>query len=154
LVETVNVNNLIEGMLALYGESLFESRGIDIDKQLDPGFPSIRGDRDSLKQILFNLWKNSAEAMPGGGYFRIATCGTARENGYSGVEIRLSDSGPGIPADVMAQLFQPLEPGRRPANSGVGLSIVASLVEKLGGEVSCDSSPGQGTEFTIRLVQA
>jgi len=152
--ETVNVNNLIDGMLALYGESLFESRGIDIDKELAPGLPAVKADRDSLKQILFNLWKNSAEAMPAGGSFRIVTGATGQDDDCGSVEIRLSDSGPGIPADVMARLFQPLAPDRRPANSGVGLSIVASLVEKLGGQISCDSSPGEGTTFTIRLAQA
>lgn len=153
-VETVNVNNLIEGMMALYGESLFELRGIEIDKKLASGLPEVRADRDSLKQILFNLWKNSAEAMPTGGSFRIVTRGIALDDDCCGVEICLSDSGPGIPPDVMARLFQPLPPDRRPANSGVGLSIVASLVERLGGQISCDSSPGEGTTFTIRLVQA
>lgn len=153
-VETVNVNNLIEGMLALYGESLFETRGIDIDTELAPGLPLAKADRDSLKQILFNLWKNSSEAMPAGGSFRISTSAMAQGDGCRTLEIRLSDSGPGIPPDVMESLFQPRAPDRSPASSGVGLSIVASLVDRLGGEISCDSSPGQGTTFTIRLAHA
>jgi len=153
-VETVNVNSLIEGMLALYGESLFEARGIVIDTQLTPGTPLIKADRDSLKQILLNLWKNSAEAMPAGGKFLVGTSATEEGNASGVVEIRLSDSGPGLPPDVKARLFQPLVPDRRPANSGLGLSIVFSLVEKLGGQISCDTSPGEGTTFTIRLMQA
>jgi putative nucleotidyltransferase with HDIG domain len=153
-VETVNINALIEGMLALYGESLFETRGIVIDKQLAPDLPAVRGDRDSLKQILFNLWKNSAEAMPTGGRLRIFSRATGKEHGDTGVEIRLSDSGPGIPPDVKERLFQPLSPDRRPDNSGVGLSIVASLVDRLGGQITCSSSPEEGTTFTIRFVQA
>jgi len=152
LVETVNVNHLIEGMMALYGESLFELRGIEINKKLASGLPEVRADRDSLKQILFNLWKNSAEAMPTGGSFRIVTCVVDQDDDRCSVEITLSDSGPGIPPDVMARLFQPLPPDRRPANSGVGLSIVASLVERLGGQISCDSAPGEGTTFSIRLA--
>lgn len=153
-VETVNVNALIDGMMALYGESLFEARGIAIDKQLDPGAPLARADRDSLKQILFNLWKNSSEAMPQGGSFLIATSTPDGDAAGCAVEIRLGDTGPGIPPEVMARLFQPLDPDRSSANSGVGLSIVASLVERLGGEISCNSSPGQGTTFTIRLARA
>lgn len=152
-VETVNVNSLIEGMLALYGESLFESRGIAIDRQLTQGLSTVKADRDSLKQILLNIWKNSAEAMPDGGSFHILTTVAGQEGANGWLEIRLSDSGPGIPADVKAQLFQPLAPDRRPANSGVGLSIVASLVERLGGQIACDSSPGGGTTFIIRLIQ-
>lgn len=150
-VETVNVNSLIEGLLALYGESLFESRGIVIDKQLTSGLPPVKADRDSLKQILLNIWKNSAEAMPAGGSFLVATSAPGHVNIDPCVEIRLSDSGPGMPADVKERLFQPLAPNRRPANSGLGLSIVASLVERLGGQISCDSSPGEGTTFIIRL---
>jgi signal transduction histidine kinase len=153
-VESVNVNALIEGMLVLYGESLFETRKIEISTRLATALPSVRADRDSLKQIFLNLWKNGAEAMPSGGNFLVSTEIIGRENCDSRVEIRLSDSGPGIPEDVRARLFQPLAPDRRPANSGVGLSIVASLVERLGGEITCDSSPGQGTTFTIRLALA
>jgi putative nucleotidyltransferase with HDIG domain len=152
-VETVNVNALVEGMLALYGESLFESRGIDIEKQLTPGLPLVRADRDSLKQIFLNIWKNSAAAMTNGGNFRISTAVT--DSGAAGprLEIQLSDSGPGIPPEIKSRLFQPLAPDRTPASSGLGLSIVASLVERLGGQITCDSSPETGTTFTIRLAQ-
>jgi signal transduction histidine kinase/HD-like signal output (HDOD) protein len=149
-VESVNVNTLIEGMLVLYGESLFEARKIEIGTRLASGLPPVRADRDSLKQILLNLWKNSVEAMPSGGSLLVSTEVTGQE---SWVEIRLSDSGPGIPADVRERLFQPLAPDRRPAHSGVGLSIVASLVERLGGEITCDSTP-QGTTFAIRIALA
>ncbi len=153
-VETVNVNSVIEGMLALYGESLFGTSGIVIDRQLAPETPVAGADRDSLKQILLNLWKNSAEAMPDGGRLSISTRVTTEDKECGSVEIRLSDSGPGIPPDVMECLFQPLDPERRRAHSGVGLSIVASLVERHGGKISCLSSPDKGTDFTIHLPQA
>ena len=152
--ETVNVNSVIEGMMALYGESLFEANGIVVDSYLAPEAPVARADRDRLKQILLNLLKNSAEAMPQGGRLRIAT--RVIDSGQPGgtVEIQLSDTGPGMPPDVIECLFQPLDPGRRPEHSGVGLSIVASLVEQLGGTISCQSYPEKGTDFTIRLHQA
>lgn len=151
--ESVNVNTLIEGMLTLYGDSLFEARNIDVDLQLTAGLPPLLADRDSLKQILLNLWKNGAEAMVDGGSFRIATVLAGQGDGGGRVEIRLSDSGPGLPADVRKQLFQPLAPDRRPDSAGVGLSIVAALVARLGGEISCDSTP-QGTTFTISIACA
>lgn len=153
-VETVNVNALVEGMLALYGESLFESRGIEVEKQLTSEISMVKADRDSLKQIFLNIWKNSAAAMTDGGSFRITTAVADNDRAGNTLEIRLSDSGPGIPPDVKARLFQPLSPDRSPASSGLGLSIVASLVERLGGQIFCDSSPGEGTTFTIRLAQA
>jgi len=148
---TVDVNSVIEGMLALYSESLFFAHGIAVEKTLAPSLTPVAGDRDSVKQILFNLWKNAAEAMPSGGRLVISTRDNVIQNGSLNVEIRLSDSGPGLPADVIQRLFQPLDPHRRPGHSGIGLSIVASLVERLGGQISCQSNAGQGTSFIILL---
>jgi signal transduction histidine kinase len=150
----VNVNSVVQGMLALYGESLFAARGISVDTLSSPELASVRGDRDSFKQILLNLWKNSAEAMPDGGRLRIEMRDSVQDGECWYVEILLSDTGPGIPPDVMERLFQPLDPHRRPAHSGVGLSIVASLVTQLGGKIVCQSSTAQGTCFSIRLPQA
>lgn len=151
---TADVNSVIEGMLALYSESLFLSHGIAVERTLAPSLPPIAGDRDSVKQILFNLWKNAAEAMPGGGRFSISTRDNVNQNGCLYVEIRLTDSGHGMPPDVMHRLFQPLEPNRRPGHAGIGLSIVASLVERLGGQITCQSNAGQGTCFIILLPQS
>jgi signal transduction histidine kinase len=152
--DTINVNSVVQGMLALYGESLFASRGISVDTLSSPELAPVRGDRDSFKQIMLNLWKNSAEAMTEGGRFRIEARDSVWEGKYCYVEILLSDTGPGIPLDVMERLFQPLDPNRRPAHSGVGLSIVASLVAQLDGKITCQSSSTKGTSFTIRLPQA
>jgi signal transduction histidine kinase len=151
--DTFDVNALIEGMLALYGESLFFSCGITLEKTLDPDLTPITGDRDSLKQILFNLWKNGSEAMPAGGCFTISTRGNVMQGAQSYIEIRLTDTGPGLPPDVSQSLFQPLDPNRRPGHSGIGLSIVASLVERLGGQITCQSQIGKGTCFNILLPQ-
>lgn len=148
--ESVDLNVLIQGMLTLYGESLFEVRKIGIDSRLAPDLPPVRGDRDSLKQILLNLWKNSAEAMPDGGSIFISTAVAPAEGAAGYAELRLGDTGPGLPDDVRGRLFQALTPDRRQDHAGVGLSIVANLVMKLGGKIACSSTP-QGTIFTIRL---
>lgn len=152
--DTFDINTVIEGMLALYGESLFSSCGITLEKSLDPDLTPIAGERDSLKQILFNLWKNGSEAMPEGGRFVISTRGNIIQGVQCYCEISLSDSGPGLPSEVMQCLFQPLDPKRRPGHSGIGLSIVASLVERLGGQITCQSQAGKGTSFTILLPQS
>lgn len=151
---TFDINAVIEGMLTLYGESLFSSCGITLEKTLDSNLTPIIGDRDSFKQILFNLWKNGSEAMPTGGRFVISTRGNIIQGVQGYIEIRLSDSGPGLPPEVMECLFQPLDPNRRPGHSGIGLSIVASLVERLGGQITCQSQAGIGTSFIILLPQS
>jgi nitrogen-specific signal transduction histidine kinase len=151
--DTVDINAVIEGMLALYSESLFTIHGIVVEKRLDPALSAIPGDRDNVKQILLNLWKNAAEAMPEGGRFVISTRGNVIHNGRPHAEICLSDSGPGLPQDVLQRLFQPLDPDRRPGHSGIGLSIVASLVERLGGQVKNQHIEGQGASFFVLLPQ-
>ncbi|MGD0584451.1 MAG: HDOD domain-containing protein [Oryzomonas sp.] len=148
-----DVNVVIGEMLALYGESLFASRGITLIKSFEANLPPVSGDRDSFKQILFNIWKNGSEAMPEGGHFIISTRGNIKHDEQHYIEIHLSDSGPGLPQEVMERLFQPLSPNRRPGHSGIGLSIVASLVERLGGQISCQSQAGTGTSFIILLPQ-
>jgi nitrogen-specific signal transduction histidine kinase len=150
-VGAIDINGVIEGMLSLYGDPLFSACGITVVKTLESSLPPVAGDRDSIKQVLLNIWKNATEAMTDGGRIVIATRGPVTKNGRSFVEIILSDSGPGLPQDVKQNLFQPLEQGRRPGHSGLGLSIIETLVEKLEGSITCQSDPGQGTIFRILL---
>lgn len=151
---TLDINTLVESMLVLYGQSLFTSRGITVEKTLDPLLMPTACNRDSLKQVLVNLWNNAADAMPDGGCFAVSTHADVNQDGRTYMEIRMSDTGPGLPPDVMQRLFQPLEPNRRPGHSGIGLSIVAGLIEQLDGCISCRSKDGQGTSFSILLPQS
>ncbi len=152
IVGNVDVNNVIESMVALYGDSLFSKNGIIIEKDLDPELSVVTCDKDNIKQILFNLWNNASDAIEAGGFFIISTHDNVILDGRPYIEIRLSDTGPGLPPEVMQHLFQPLPPDkRRPGHSGLGLSIVAVLVEKLGGRITCQSKIGRGTRFSILL---
>lgn len=147
----LDINNVIENMLVLYGEPLFSSKGIAVEKMLDSGLAAVKLDRDCIKQILLNLWNNAAEAMSSGGILAISTHANVNQNGLAYIEIRVSDTGPGLPPDVMNHLFQPLDPNRRPGHSGVGLSIVAGLVERLEGCITCQTKTGMGTSYSIIL---
>jgi signal transduction histidine kinase len=151
---TLDINTLIESMLVLYGKSLFLNRGIAVEKSLDHLLMPTVCNRDSIKQILLNLWNNAADAMVDGGSFTIATLSDIKQNGNSYFEIRMSDTGPGLPPDVIQRVFQPLEPNRRPGHSGIGLSIVAGLIEQLDGQITFRSKTGHGTTFSILLPQS
>ena len=151
VVGEVDVNAVIEGMSALYRDSLFASRGITLTLALDTELAPIPGNRDPLKQILLNLWKNSAEAMSTGDRYFVSTGSGVRQQGRDYAEIRLTDMGPGLPPDVVDNVFQPLDPNRRPGHAGLGLSIVAALVKELQGQITYQSRPGQGTTFVILL---
>lgn len=145
----IPLNGVIEGMLALYAESLFTASGIAVRTDLSPDITGIRGEKDKLKQILLNLWKNASEAMSGGGEIGIVTRQLSGEGGARFIELTIEDTGPGLPSDVASRLFTPLEPGRKGSGGGVGLSIVASLVRELGGTIYCHTAQGRGTRFVI-----
>ena len=111
-------------------------------------------DGDRLKQLLLNLLKNSVEAMAAaGGVLRLATAPWGGGIGTSHVEIRIEDSGPGIPPDVLTQLYQPVASTKGQNHLGVGLSIVGQLVRDLGALINCRSSSA-GTCFQLLIPLA
>lgn len=153
-VGVVDVNAVIDGMAALYRESLFSSRGVTLDLILDEQLQAIPGGRDQIKQILLNLWKNAAEAMSAGGRMVVSTAASVRHAGREYAEIRIADSGPGLPVDVIQNMFRPLDPNRRPGHAGMGLSIVAALVKGLDGQITFQTRAGQGTTFVVLLPKS
>ena len=112
----------------------------------------IVADPQRLKQILFKLLSNAANYAPDGSVIRLE----GRREGDAAVFV-VSDSGPGIPPDVLETVFDRFEThegeGRR-RGAGLGLSIVESFVSLHHGEVSIESHPGEGTTVTCRIPSA
>jgi signal transduction histidine kinase len=156
-------------------------RQVETQLELDPSSPRIKTDGSLLQQVLLNLVLNAGQAMPEGGTLRIATRRTRYEpeagapsrrtddppdqdftrrrlgdarlvHGSPVVEVEVSDTGPGIPEDVLPHVFDPFfttkEPGR---GTGLGLSVVHSIVEMLGGMIGVKSDPGKGASFRLIL---
>ena len=145
-----DLNALVREMISLYDNALFAPRGITVDLALTPGPARFMGDRDAVKQILLNLCKNAAEAMSQGGQLTIATTLDVFEGGRHHIELRITDNGPGLPADVQQRLRR--SPVEQPAGRrGIGLSVVTSLVERIGGKLLCKTTPGEGTAFWILI---
>jgi len=71
-------------------------------------------------------------------------------DGQRQIEIEVADTGPGLPAAVVSRLFEPVASEKGGDHAGLGLSISRGLVERMNGQLSCDSTP-QGTHFLIRL---
>jgi signal transduction histidine kinase len=114
---------------------------------------AIEGDADLLKQILVNLVKNAVEAMPGGGRIEIANRGHVNRERKLYLELVVADTGPGLSADLLANLFAPVQSSKPGAHHGLGLSIVHGLVQKMQGLIACRSSK-TGTSFEILLPAA
>lgn len=150
----LDLNAAVESLRALYGEALFERAGLKLVLDLQAPLAPVLADRDSVRQVLLNLWKNAAEALPAGAQVTTSTADHIHRDGGLYTQLCVADNGPGLPADVMASLFRPLGAARRAGHGGMGLSIVHTLVTRLGGHVSCQSQPGRGARFFVLLPQA
>ena len=109
--------------------------------------PPITADVNQLSQILMNLLLNAAQATPPGGSI---TVGAELEHAARVVELRVSDSGNGIPADILPHVFEPFFTTKRGNGTGLGLSISQSYVRSHGGDIQVESVEGFGT--TVRVV--
>lgn len=121
-------------------------RGISLETSLCSN-NKVRADRTQLDQVILNLLVNARDAMPGGGHVRLTT---RNLNGSS--EICVRDEGCGMDAETAAHIFEPYFTTKDPGKgTGLGLSTVYAILNSLGGRISVQSKPGQGTTFTILL---
>lgn len=147
----VDINRMIKSLDQLFKSSLFQNNNITSELILDQHIPTaICSAPDKLKQILINLIKNAVEAMPNQGKIEIRTRDNCYQDGKNFVEISIRDSGQGIPSAILAHLFKPVQ-STKSGNSGLGLTIVKTLIDELHGHISCYSSPQEGTEFKILI---
>ncbi len=144
----VNVNNLLTELDTLFNGSLYKTKRIESTLLLDKQIPTLYCPKDKLKQILINIIKNSVEAMPEDSTIEITTRDNIYQNSQQYIEISIHDSGPGIPPEILRNLFKPVT-STKDGHSGLGLSIVNTLVQEISGNITCYSSPDQGTEFKI-----
>jgi signal transduction histidine kinase len=107
--------------------------------------PAVAFDPLQFHQVFINLFRNALEAMPQGGELRI----TSRlRDGQA--EITISDTGEGMPPEVVAKIFQPYFTTKE-QGSGLGLAICQGIIQEHGGCLLAGSAPGRGASFTIQL---
>ena len=148
---TISLNTLVEEMRQLAGRTLGETIAIAID--LAPDLWSCRLDPTQAEVALLNLLINARDAMPEGGRVTIATRNRepAAPGGAGCVAVEVTDTGSGIPSDVLARVMDPFfttkEEGK---GTGLGLSMVYGFAKQSGGTVQIESVVGEGT--TVRLL--
>ncbi len=153
-MEQTRVNDALEAVLPLIRRRA-ESQNVRIAARLDPHVPPILGDVNQLKQVFINILNNAIDAMPQGGQVEIVTRQVSDNGSGPRVEITFQDTGVGIPPDKLDRIFDPFfttkEDGK---GTGLGLPISKRIVERHGGSIAVDSTPGRGTRFTISLPAA
>ncbi len=137
--------------------------GIRVETAFEPGCGLVRAAPEHLKEAVLNLAANAAQAMgAAGGTLSLAIASwrvpaddarfPAAWRGRDAVAITVGDTGPGIPADIRARLFDPFFTTRAVGEgSGLGLSVVHGLVSGLGGQVVLECPPSGGTRATVYL---
>lgn len=113
--------------------------------------PSIRGDRDKLRQVFLNLILNGVQATGRGGCLTVTVAASpSGERDPSFVAISFADSGEGMAPAVLARIFEPFYTTKE-GGTGLGLAIAQKIVESHGGRIEVESVVGQGATFTVKL---
>lgn len=156
--ESVNLGAAIDEAITA-SEGQFREKNIALRVNLPEKMPEIQADRDALQQILIHLLQNAGQATPGDGEISLQAQIEGNEKEDDFVLIRVSDTGEGIAQEELPRVFSRLYradnaliPGV--GDTGVGLSIVKTLVEAQNGRIWVDSEKGQGSTFSVLLPLA
>jgi PAS domain S-box-containing protein len=160
--QVIGVNKLVTETTGLL-QRLIGAR-IELKTELAPDAGQVRADSSQLQQVLMNLAANARDAMPSGGHLtihtsrtKVAASGTADAALPVGqyVTLQVADTGHGMDEATRARIFEPLFTTKDlEKGTGLGLATVQSIVTKLGGYIGVESSPGNGTSFSIHLPSA
>ena len=135
---------------------------VKIDLHLTGDLATINADPGQLGQVLMNLALNAEQAMPDGGNLTIATTNVSLDEeycrSYPGVQpgkyvlLTVSDTGHGMDKQTLAHIFEPFYTTKRLGKgTGLGLAMVYGIIQQHGGQIKCESEPGQGATFKIYL---
>jgi signal transduction histidine kinase len=148
-----SVPRLIDELLPAVAQPIRDRR-IDLEMAVPSGLPQVRVDPMQLEQAILEIVSNALDAMPSGGRLRIgafvADGAGGPERAGRDVVVEVSDTGGGIPADVLSSVTEPFFTTRQ-EGTGLGLAIAKRYVEQNGGRLEIASTPGQGTTVRLRL---
>jgi C4-dicarboxylate-specific signal transduction histidine kinase len=125
--------------------------GVQVRLHFEPNARHVLVDRIQIQQVLVNLMRNAIEAMDASRRRELDVATSLRDERM--VEIAVADSGPGLPDDIAARLFEPFV-STKPNGMGLGLSICRSIVEVHGGRLQCEPNPGGGMIFRFTVPSA
>jgi PAS domain S-box-containing protein len=146
----VDLREIIESGLEMFDERLAR-RQMKVEVEFAETCPPVQADADQMSQVLINLLVNAIDAMPGGGRVRIRV----RPVELDVVEWTITDTGSGMPSDVLEKIFDPFFTTKEfGAGTGLGLTVVRGIMEEHGGSISVESEPGKGTTFKMMLPRS
>ncbi|HBG21019.1 MAG TPA: two-component sensor histidine kinase, partial [Desulfobulbaceae bacterium] len=144
-LERGDINQVIRKLLEFLSPELKRQR-IELVTDLAPDLPAWYFDRELVYRALLNILMNALQAMNEGGRLQVST----RVSASGGAELVVSDTGVGMSAEKVEQIFQPFFSDKH-KGTGLGLAIAKNIFDMHGAEISVQSAEGNGTQFTITM---
>jgi signal transduction histidine kinase len=152
----VDINDRLRRMTKLLARTVGSAVAIETDLASDLSLVDM--DPTDFELAILNLVSNSRDAMPGGGLLRIRTANSGpsqkapASRAEESVQLEISETGTGMPQEVVARAFEPFFTTKKPGNgTGLGLTIVCRFARQTGGMATIRSEVGRGTTVTLRL---
>ena len=143
-----DINSALKKILVFAAQ---HSGGKNIEKRLElaDDLPPVYVDPKQIQQVFLNLFLNAVQAMQQGGVLTVQSA-LAEQDGAETVRVRVTDTGQGIPPQILEKIFTPFFTTKA-QGTGLGLAISHRLIEQQGGRLSVESEDGKGTTFTVEL---
>lgn len=138
----LSILEVLDEVLGFLAQEL-EDLAIKVEIQLNNEIPTIKGDRNLIKQALFNVIKNAMEAMDNGGELRIST-----QTNDEFLTLKIKDTGVGIESDKIGGIFDAFT-STKDSGHGLGMMVVQRIMRDHGGQVGVDSQAGEGTTISL-----
>ncbi len=148
--EHVDVNKIVEDILKIM-EFQTAEKLVKVKQGLAPGLRPIYANSANVRQVFLNIILNAIQAMPDGGEL-VVTSGRNGSGTGGGVEVTVADTGSGIPAENLEDIFQPFFTTKKDG-TGLGLAITYGIVQEHNGSIFVESEVGRGTTFRVILPQ-
>jgi two-component system NtrC family sensor kinase len=143
-----DLNRIVEHTLSLISHKL-QLANVDLRVRLGQGLPEVACDGSQIQQVVINLVMNAAEATPAWGRVELRT---KLAEPADALVLEVEDSGAGIPEENLSRIFDPFFTTKEVGKGvGLGLAVVYGIVEAHGGNISVESTVGEGTTFTVSL---
>ena len=142
----INLNKVLGETISLVAPQLTSSK-VTVRQSFDQNLGMVKGNSGKLQQVFLNLVLNARDAMEGGGDLEVATfC----ENNV--VRVLISDTGQGIPAELLSRIYDPFFTTKPPKKgTGLGLAVTYGIVREHGGTIDVQSRQGEGTRFQLEF---
>ncbi|HET7275469.1 MAG TPA: ATP-binding protein, partial [Longimicrobiaceae bacterium] len=147
--EAVDLNDIVRHVLKMRRYAI-ETRGVEVREDLAADLPPVRANRSEIDQVALNLVLNAEQALVDDGPVRRLILRTAPT--ANGAILEVADTGPGIEPEHLDRIFDPFWTTKSPGQgTGLGLSLVHSIIAEHGGTIRVESEPGKGACFTVEL---